>query len=417
MRIVILSDRIPPEHIGGAGKVAWELARGLARCGHDLHVIAATAGPSFRDRHDGLPTYHIHSRYPARFQGWLSLWNPQTVRSLRDLFAEIQPDVINAHNIHQDLSYASLSVAHRLHIPAVFTSHDAMPFAYGKLRHFIDPTRCGVDSAEQYRLPFLFNARQMRLRYNPLRNITIRHILRRNIQVRTCVSDAQRQALEANNLPPFRVVYNGLDLAHFAVSSEVIEGLRRRLDLANRQVILFGGRVTPDKGSRQLLAALDRIRIRIPAVLLLVLTAGTLDGSGFDVPEFRPVREQHVRLGGWLSGDELAAAYHLADVVTLPSIYLEPAGMMSLEGMAASKPVVATCYGGPPEIVVDGETGYIVNPFDTDAFAERLERLLLDPVLRQRMGAAGRQRLEERFTLGTQVNDMLAAYHDAMAGL
>ncbi len=415
MRIIILSDRIPPENVGGAGRAAWILAHGLCDAGHDVHVIAATSGPSFREAREGVPTYHIHAQYPIRFQAWLSLYNPQTIGSLRQLFQEIKPDVVNAHNIHRDLSYASLSLARRLGIPTVFTSHDLMPVAYGKLRHFINPARCGVDSPQQYQLPFLFNLRQMRFRYNPLRNMTIRHILRRHTQVRTCVSEAQRQALEVNNLPPFRLVFYGIDPKGFSASDQVIERLRQRLDLANRPIILFGGRLSVDKGSARLLAALDRVRIRVPNVLLLVLTTGNLERHGFDRPEFRHLLEHHVRPGGWLSGEELAAAYQLADIVTVPSIYLDPAPLINLEAMAAGKPLVSTCFGGTPEYVIDGVTGYIVNPFDTEAFADRLETLLLNPELRHAMGMDGQRRVKEQFSVAKQVEHMLAAYQEAIA--
>ena len=71
--------------------------------------------------------------------------------------------------------------------------------------------------------------------------------------------------------------------------------------------------------------------------------------------------------------------------------------------MAAAKPVITTCYGGSPEVVVDGETGFIINPFDTNMFAERLEHLLTNPDLRQQMGQAGRKRLIEQFSLEKQV--------------
>src|SRR5207247_10290924 len=126
---------------------------------------------------------------------------------------------------------------------------------------------------------------------------------------------------------PFRVVYNRLDLALFTTSEHVIENVRQRLDLAARQVVLFGGRITESKGSKKLLAALNRIKVRVPSVLLLVLKTGTLEGHGFQAPEFTELREHHIRLGGWLSGEELVAAYRLADVITLPSIHLEAAGM------------------------------------------------------------------------------------------
>ncbi len=415
MRIVILSDRIPPESIGGAGKAAWMLGLGLQRAGHDVRVVAATEGAPFRDRREGIVTDHVHARYPERFRGWLSLYNPQTIPALRRLLEEIRPDVVNGHNIHRDLSYASLSLAHRLGSPAVFTSHDVMPFAYGKLDAFVDPARCGVDSPARYRLPPLYNLRQMRLRYNPLRNLVIRRILRHHTRARTCVSEAHRQALEANGLPPFRVVYGGLDPAGFAAPASAVEKLRQRLDLAGRRVILFGGRIGAQKGTRQLLAALSRVAARVPAALLLVLASATPGGHRFGDAEFQWLRERHIREGGWLAGEDLAAAYYAADVVTVPSIVMDCAPMVNLEAMLAARPVVATCYGGSPEFVVDGQTGYVVNPFDTATFAERLERLLVDAELRQRMGEAGRRRLEERFTLTRQVAQVVAVYRDAMA--
>ena len=83
--------------------------------------------------------------------------------------------------------------------------------------------------------------------------------------------------------------------------------------------------------------------------------------------------------------------------------------------MAAGKPVVVTCYGGAPEVVVNGETGYVVNPFDIEALANRLERLLLDPDLRHCLGAAGQRRLAERFTLSHQVGSMVNIYEQILS--
>ncbi len=78
MRIAILSDRIPPENVGGAGKVAWSLACGLRDAGHDVHVIAATPNAAFEAIREGIPTYHLHSRYPKRLMFWTSMKPTQT---------------------------------------------------------------------------------------------------------------------------------------------------------------------------------------------------------------------------------------------------------------------------------------------------------------------------------------------------
>ncbi|HVO44483.1 MAG TPA: glycosyltransferase family 4 protein, partial [Aggregatilineales bacterium] len=369
----------------------------------------ATDRPSFQELRAGIMTCHLHAGYPLRLQPWLALNNPQTIGPLRRLLAALRPDVVNGHNVHHLLSYASFRVAHDLGIPAVFTSHDVMPFAYNKLDHFIDPARGGVISPEQYRLPPLFNLRQMRLRYNPLRNLIIRRTLRRDTRLRTCVSEAHRQALEANGLPPFRVVYNGLDPATFDVASARVEALRERLDLVGRRVILLAGRLTREKGGAQLLAAMHRLIADFPDIVLLALSPTPPDFPGYD-----DLKRDHVRGGGWLEGEDLAAAYHAADIVTMPSIILDCFGMINLEGMAAGKPLISTCFGGSPEIVVDGVTGYIVNPFDTAIFADRLACLLRDPDQRRRMGQAGRKRLGEHFTLTAQVAAMLEVYREAL---
>jgi glycosyltransferase involved in cell wall biosynthesis len=412
LRILILSDRIPPENKGGAEVVAWNLAKGLQRIGHEVHVIAATNGEAFAEEREGIPTYHIHSRYPERFQAFLSLYNPQTVRHLRRLYWRIQPDVLNAHNIHRDLSYYSLTTAHRMGIGTVFTSHDAMPFAYAKLSHFIDPAKDGVDAPVAYRMPRGYNRRQMRFRYNPLRNCIIRRVLTHHTDQRTTPSEELKRAHEANDLPPFTTVHNGIDVEAFTAPQALVEALRARLKLQGHKVILFAGRLTAAKGVNEMLRALAVLVKRTPAALLLVCSSRSID-SQVRQPEFQHLRERHIRWAGWLSGDELAAAYRVADVAVVPSVTFETLGQVNLEAMAAGIPVLATCYGGSREAVVDGKTGFIINPFKTDHFVAKLEALLTDDALRQRMGQAGREHVIANFSLERQVREMEALYRRA----
>jgi glycosyltransferase involved in cell wall biosynthesis len=86
-----------------------------------------------------------------------------------------------------------------------------------------------------------------------------------------------------------------------------------------------------------------------------------------------------------------------ADVVVCSSDF-ESYGMVNVEAMASGKSVVSTRRGGPSETVVDGETGFLVEPRDPAALATNVIRLLQDPALRARMGAAGRARVEEHFS-------------------
>jgi len=83
--------------------------------------------------------------------------------------------------------------------------------------------------------------------------------------------------------------------------------------------------------------------------------------------------------------------------------------------MAAGTPVVASAFGGAREAVVDGETGFVVNPFDSAALCDSLLRLLTDDHLRRRMGLRGRERIAAHFTLDEQLRRMLEIYERALA--
>jgi len=413
MRVVILADRIPPQNLGGAEKIAWRLAQGLQGQGHEVHIITATEKAAFEEERAGITIYHLHSHYPLRWRAWLSLYNPQTLSPLRRLLRRIQPDVVNAHNVHQDLSYASITTAQRMGLPVVFSAHDCMTFAYSKLTHFIDPQHCGAVSPAAYRLPLGYNLRQMRWRYNPLRNVLIRRVLAQYTRVRIAISQTHRQALEANDLPPFRVIYHGFDSAAYPYHATMAENLRARWGLVDKKVVLFGGRLTELKGSRQLLAALDRLIPTMPELRLLVLSPQPFEPYWLE--GLQNFKQEHICEGGWLGGDDLLAAFHLADLIPVPSICLDTLPTTLFESMAVGKPSLATCYGGSPEIVLDGKTGFVINPFDTPVFAQRIETLLRDDALRHSMGAAAQAHLDAHFNFATQLEQTQQAYQDAIS--
>jgi glycosyltransferase involved in cell wall biosynthesis len=158
--------------------------------------------------------------------------------------------------------------------------------------------------------------------------------------------------------------------------------------------VLMMGEVGERKGAFDLVEA-------IPTVLASVPTARfRFAGNG----ETERLQERVDALGltesvdvmGWTAGDAKTAAFQTADVYCLPS-YAENLPVSVLEAMAARLPVVGTPVAGTPEEIIEGETGFMIQPGDRDAIADRLIRLLTDPVLRANMGAAGRSRVEKHF--------------------
>jgi glycosyltransferase involved in cell wall biosynthesis len=409
MRILLASDDLPPK-VGGAGKAAWILARGLRDRGHEVHVVTAVRGaPPVEDR-AGVRVHAIRAEIPERWRAYLSLHNPPAVRAFREILEAVRPDVVNAHNVHLHLSYGCLSAAARIGIPVVFTAHDVMTIAYGKLQHYVDPQVCPTPMSTDYRLPSWHNLREARFRFNPFRNLWIRHALRRHVRVRVAVSQALRLALEANGLSAFRVVHNGIAGDEWGTTDGAVDELRHRLRLNGRKVLLLAGRINEAKGSLQAFAALAQVVERVPSAALLVLSDRPVA-----LGEFGELAREHICFGGWLTGRELAAAYGMAEVVITPSVCLDVFPMVNLEAMAARKPVIATCHGGSPEIVQDGVTGYVINPFDTPQFAGRLVDVLSDTALQTRLGEAGYQRFLDEFTMERFAERMSAIFDEVVA--
>jgi glycosyltransferase involved in cell wall biosynthesis len=109
------------------------------------------------------------------------------------------------------------------------------------------------------------------------------------------------------------------------------------------------------------------------------------------------------------------AAWRRCLLGLVPSIWAEPFGLVALEAMASGRPVIASRIGGLTDIVVDGETGLLVPPGDTDALRGAMARLLADPALRQRFGNAGRQRVA-RFQAATVIPQIERVYDGLLAG-
>jgi glycosyltransferase involved in cell wall biosynthesis len=147
-------------------------------------------------------------------------------------------------------------------------------------------------------------------------------------------------------------------------------------------VVLFVGWEWARKGGDELLEAFRRVRRRVPSARLVI--------AGTDAP--RP--EPGVELLGYVRDRErLARQYSAARVFCLPSQF-EPYGLVLLEAMAHGVPCVVTRAGGMPDIVLDGETGLVVEPGDTAALADALARLLEDEAYAAALGAASRRRVE-----------------------
>lgn len=226
-------------------------------------------------------------------------------------------------------------------------------------------------------------------------------------------------------------LYNGVDDRFLNISP----------DPAASHNVLFVGRLCPEKGVHVLLSAMGEVLRTHPHASLSLV--GPLDVAPKDFvdphrrdPLFdgllqyynrpqtyydlvcRGVSELggHAFLHGRIANDEITSQYARAGIFVFPSIWHEPFGIPVIEAMAAGLPVVATRAGAIPEVVVDGETGILVERGDSDGLAAAICKLQADPHLRERMGAAGRERARRLFTWERSVARLQELYDGILPG-
>lgn len=187
-------------------------------------------------------------------------------------------------------------------------------------------------------------------------------------------------------------------------------------DVASRRrpeaLILFVGRITPQKGLGYLIRALTGVS---NACTLLVA------GDGYQMPAMRRLVADlrlgdRVRFLGSLERDAVQDLYLRAAVVVMPSVWPEPFGMVGPEAMSYGVPVVASQVGGIPEWLADGECGYLVPPRDVKGLADRIQGLLADPALATRLGSRGREIAQQRYGLDQHAAHLARLFEAVQAG-
>ena len=417
VRVLFLNDLHDPR-IGSSIRQMYQEGERLRALGHETALVTCTQDPASATPTtiEGMEVFRLHSDYNLRFRAWTSLDNPAVRAPLARLYAAWKPDVVHSHIVHTHLSYAALTAARRAGAGVVFTAHDVMTFCYQKLTCFHGgEARGGLE--RDYQAYWEKCIPCQRLRWNPWRNRAIRRVLERDVDRLTVVSDELGTVLRENRIRVDRTIHNAIRAQPRMPTAAEVAAFRAKFGLEGARLIAIGGRLHEQKGVLQLFRMLARLGPRFPDLRLVVMGKREVYEREFEAAARELGVADRVVGTGWLDGAELQAAYAATDVFVTPSICFDTFGMVNLEAMEHGKPVVATVFGGSPEVVEDGVTGFVANPFDLDAFSGRIARLLEDPALRRRMGAAGRERLARFFTIERLTDEFLEEYELARGAL
>lgn len=181
--------------------------------------------------------------------------------------------------------------------------------------------------------------------------------------------------------------------------------------------LLFVGRLVERKGVEVLVRALARLRHRRDAELVIV-------GSGNRVDSVRQTAAlegvtDYVHFRGFVTAERLAREYAESDIFVLPAVVdsrgdTEGLGVVLLEALAYERPVVASRAGGIPDIVIDGVTGWLSDPGDSEVLAQRILDVASDPDEARRVAARGKREAEMRFSWERILEETMGAYTSAM---
>jgi glycosyltransferase involved in cell wall biosynthesis len=248
------------------------------------------------------------------------------------------------------------------------------------------------------RIPYLYHVHNNYIDYPANRRALARatRIIANSAEMRRDFIQALGPALER-----IRVVYNGIDAAHFRPG--LPSRFREELGAAPTDVLIgITSRLAPDKGQETFLRAAAIVVRAAPCAHFVLFGDDAIFSDNRDyVPMLRRLVVElgltaHVRFAGFRA--DMPAIYPALDVV-VNAAWREAFGLVVVEAMACAKVVVGTNAGGIPEIITHGQDGFLFPPRDAEKLAAILLEVVRQPALRQAIGLAARQTVEQRFTL------------------
>ena len=362
---------------GGSGTVATELGMALARRGHRIHFIAFAVpyrlqvGPNIYFHQVDVMQYPLFEHTPVT----LSL-----AAKMGETIATERLDLLHVHYAipYATAAYLALKLCPNNDVKLVTTLHGTDITLVGQDPSYYAITKFSIEQSHAI--------------------TAVSRWLREQTVNRFHVAN------------PIEVIYNPVDTSRF-VRAPVPEFQRSLYAPNGEAIVMHISNFRAVKRVPDVVRIFARIRDRMPAKLLMI-------GDG---PQRMPAQELATELGVmkdvWFLGrqERVEAFLSLADLFLFPSEY-ESFGLAAAEAMACEVPVVASRAGGLPEVIVDGESGFLCPVGDVEAMAARSIEVLQDRGLARRITTAGLERVRENFAVDAIVKQYEEMYHQVLAG-
>lgn len=349
VKIAILVALFPPRHLAGIEMVTYNIAMRLSKKNHEVHVITTLD--------EGLPKESIEKDfYVHRIKTSKIPILRTALYYIKSFFAvkKINPDIVHIQTIY--LSLSGLLIKKFLHKPYVVYGHGSDVY-----------------------LPWRF------------KNIISKPILKNANGVIVLTEDMKREVQKIYDREVF-VIPNGINLERFENLSKEVSRKRLKIKEAEKIIIFIGG-MRPVKGIKYLIEAMKIVTDKNKNKRLFIVGDGEERKYLEDLVRNLNL-EKYITFIGKVPNEKIPEYMAASDVFVLPSLS-EGLPVTVLEAMASGLPIVATNVRGLPEIIKNGENGFLVKPKSTEQIAEKVLLLLEDDVLRERISKNNREEVKK----------------------
>lgn len=374
-----------PPIIGGVETHLTIILPQMIRFGHKVSLLTGTAEKTkVRYKYEGVDIY----RTPIMDLNWLYKRGLEGIKdevhsTFSSFLKETKPDVIHAHNMHyfsKSHAEAIADLARQKGIPLILTAHNVWDdLVFLDLTHHIDWAHI----------------------------IAVSHFIKKEI-MGIGIDDRK-----------ITVIHHGIDHKKFNPKANTTKILKKYPQLKNRKVVFHPARIGLAKGCDTSIKAINLVKENYPNIILILAGSKNIIDWGntqqkdiaYLVRLIKHFKLEKNCLIDVYSLEEIKELYGVSDVCIYPSSSGEPFGLTMLEAMAMAKPMIITNSGGMPEIIKDGINGFVIPVRDFELLAAKINSLLGDKKLRDRLGYTGRQMVESQYTKERVTKDIISIYN------
>ncbi len=381
LKICLVSYTYPPFSSGGGDVYAFNIVQGLKKLNHEVLVISS-APPNFKKEYSGIQHIPIHDIPFFRIQEFLK----KAKGICSNLLKSKSIDIFHFNGPTGCALYGKK-------MPTVMTLHHSV-FSTFKILMQHPSSLLSIDTLQEC---------------NPY-NMWLENKSMKSVNQIIAVSHHTASQLRGRGIPDHRinVVHNGIEI--FPAPSEKEEKMmRKKLELENKKVLLFVGRLDQRKGAIFLVKAIKSLKQELGENFKCIIVG--------DGPQKTQILEyinknNLYRFFSFVSKvnyNNLRKLFYLCDLLVLPSLY-EGLGLVILEAMASKKPVIGSNSGGIPEIIQHGNNGFLIPLGSIEKLMKAIKKILFNEDLARKMGENGYNLIQKKFTWDRAVKETLDIY-------